>query len=249
MIQLESMNGNYTNNKLWVFGDSYTAEYYIPKFNNTLQKNSYEKYRDWRGGTLPKIWPILLGEKLNLEVRNIAKGGSSNYCIFDQFIKVLDEINTNDILIFGWANILRYRAADTNGNYLYNIIPNGTTPFSKNTTDEILYNRSNSAWVGEVLNWIKLIDSYSGLKNIKSYHWASDGTILKGLKKDNLITVPIPFEDLCGYVNSDINYKDGISKSTIHQETNGEVKDGHHGEFGHKLMCDFIYNKFNKKII
>ena len=237
---------------LWTFGCSFTAEYY--PVGHELVRGNYDEYKDWRGGTLPNVWPTLLGKKLNLEVKNMAFGGDSNYAIFDQFLNVVDLIKEGDVIIFGWTHAVRFQAANPISRNGFNqILPSITdypdTGLSIKAVEEILVNRSNPIWIKEVLNWIKLIDSYSGLKNIKSYHWASDGTILKGLKKDNLITVPIPFEDLCGYVNSDINYKDGISKSTIHQETNGEVEDGHHGEFGHKLMCDFIYNKFNKKII
>jgi len=62
---------------LWIFGDSFSTGF---DYNNlhVNQKN----YMTIMNINNFKIWPDVLGEKLNCEVKNFAKGGNSNYEIF-----------------------------------------------------------------------------------------------------------------------------------------------------------------------
>ena len=54
---------------LWTFGCSFTAEY--NPVGDKFVRNNYDEYKDWRGGTLPDVWPTLLGKKLNLKVKKV----------------------------------------------------------------------------------------------------------------------------------------------------------------------------------
>ena len=69
---------------LWTFGCSFTAEYDPIDGIFFPFENDFDKYKKWRGGNLPPVWPTILGDKLNCKVMNCAVGGSSNYNIFNQ---------------------------------------------------------------------------------------------------------------------------------------------------------------------
>ena len=97
-------------NKLWVFGCSFTAEWYPVGYEHI--PSTYDEYKNFKGGTLPDVWPTILSKKLNYDVRNCAIGGASNYNILKQFINVIDYINEGDILIFGWTQLLRFCAVN-----------------------------------------------------------------------------------------------------------------------------------------
>ena len=228
MIPLEYMNINYMKNKLWVFGDSFTAEYY--------ENNNYKNYVEYKKGVAPIIWSNLLSKKINLEVINHAKCGASNYTIFNQLIKSIDDINENDIVIIGWSYITRYISGDPNTRTL---IEGPIGPFSKITCDEIFFNRNLTCWGDEVSSWIKLINRYSNLKSINIFHWSADERVFNSdidiLDKKFIVTN----EDLSIY-----NYFNQKNiKFTIKQETNNLIDDLHCSQIGHNLMCDFIYNK------
>lgn len=242
-------------NKLWTFGCSFTAEYnpidglYYPF------ENQYDRYRAYRGGTLPDVWPELLGKKLNYQTVNCAIGGSSNYTIFNQFINVSDLIKKDDILIFGWTSMLRFQAVHLKDKIQINLLPNATNyedvGFSKNTLDEILFNRSDLVWVNEVLSWIKIINQIAKDRECEVYHWTSDNTIFKPGDKfidEKFIVVADPNYDnlgMLGYLNLPMHYENKLTARIV-EETNGEIVDDHMGEFGHINQCNYFYNHITK---
>jgi hypothetical protein len=241
--------------KLWTFGCSFTAEYnpidglYYPF------ENQYDKYRTYRGGTLPDVWPELLGKKLNYQTVNCAIGGSSNYTIFNQFINVSDLIKKDDILIFGWTSMLRFQSVHLKDKIQINLLPNATNyedvGFSKNTLDEILVNRSNLVWVNEVLSWIKIINEIVKFKGCEVYYWTSDDTIFKTKDKfidEKFIVVNDPNYDnlsMLGYLNLSIHYGNKLTARIV-EETNGEIADDHMGELGHLKQCNYFYDHIIK---
>ena len=52
---------------LWTFGCSFTAEYDPIDGIFFPFENDFDKYKKWRGGNLPSVWPTILGDKLYLE--------------------------------------------------------------------------------------------------------------------------------------------------------------------------------------
>ena len=105
--------------KLWVFGDSYTAEYY--PVGEVFTVSNYDHYKVYKGGQLPDVWPTILGRKLECEVKNLAVGGSANTNIFISFLDVCDQLKENDRVIIGWANNRRFVVANFSDNILNNI--------------------------------------------------------------------------------------------------------------------------------
>ena len=223
-------------NTLWTFGCSFTADYH-PLYSGDELSN-YGKYKEWRGGNLPKIWPELLSEKLNLNLENKAEGGSSNYTIFIQFTNVVDEIKEGDIVIFGWTNVLRFVIADERIEKFRNALPSDLDNpmydlcISREALSEIMVNRTSKVWDKEVSGWIKLINLYLGKHNVKVFHWKStDSLIFDGMDiNDNFID-----NQMIRHIQSTTLYP------TIRDETNNEVDDEHFGEYGHKSQSDYIY--------
>ena len=222
-------------NTLWTFGCSYTADYH-PLYSGDDELSNYGKYKEWRGGNLPKIWPELLSEKLNLNLENKAEGGTSNYTIFTQFTDVVDEIKEGDIVIFGWTSVVRFIMADERTEKFRNVLPSDLNNpvydlcISREALSEIMVNRTNKVWNKEVLGWIKLINLYLGKHNVKVFHWKSTDSLLFDGMDGNFINNELMF-----HIISTTLY------ATIGDETNNEVDDGHFGEYGHKAQSDYFY--------
>ena len=240
--------------KLWVFGDSYTAEYY-PVGEHFMVSN-YDHYKAYRGGNLPDVWPTILGKKLESEVKNLSVGGSSNTNIFLSFLDVCEQFEENDRVIIGWANNIRFVAAHFKHNLLIDVLPCDNNFFetllSKNTIDEIFYNRTHLAWHKEIFGWIKIINLYCDLKKVKVHHWTSDLDITIEFNKidnEKFINVLDSENRGLGLMErvAEINYEQtGIHNCRIIDETNSVVKDGHFGEFGHLAQTEYFYNFIKK---
>lgn len=236
--------------KLWIFGDSYSAEY-------TPQSGiNYELYRIWKGGVLPEIWPTILGRKLEYEVKNLAIGGSANSNIFLGFLKVCEQIESGDIVIFGWSHNVRFIAADFTANCLVNILPCDhsfdNTNLSEKTIKEMFYNRTHPKWLEEVYMWVKFINLYCGIKKINIFHWTSD-IDMKHFQcvNDGKNIIPVVSEEkywtLMGYIMRE-NLRENGLLSVIKDETNNEIIDHHFGEYGHKHQAKIFYNFIIKNI-
>lgn len=242
---------------LWTFGCSFTADYY--PVDNPLIKTKYDDYKKWKGGTLPKIWPTLLSEKLNYELKNKGWGGDSNYGIVFKFLEVCEQIKKDDIVIFGWTHVARFQAANFLINSFQQILPSiyeyPETNLSQNTIKEILLNRTHNLWITELHHWIKFINLY--LTNIEShvYHWTSDDNIFNKkteiVNDEQFIVVQDPnfsFNDnIMSYI-SHVNRIDFKEMSKIIHETNGQVDDQHFGEYGHIHQSEYFYNHIMKYI-
>jgi hypothetical protein len=77
-------------NKLWAFGDSFTAGH-----GCTPHWEYYEKY--YKEGD--KLWSKYLADELNLELVNLGKNGASNDQIIDLIILNYNKISINDTVI------------------------------------------------------------------------------------------------------------------------------------------------------
>ncbi len=105
-------------NKLWIFGDNNSAI-----FGKTKERR-FKYYKEYRNGVFPKTWSELLSKELNLELRNMAVSGQSNYDIFDMFCKCINQIQKDDIVIIGWGYINRFRLVDETTNSFVTIRSN-----------------------------------------------------------------------------------------------------------------------------
>ena len=238
-------------NTLWTFGCSFTAEYH-PVGLESFETN-YDKYKAWRGGNLPDVWPTLLAKKLDYNVFNSAIGGNSNYGIISQFNDIADKIKKDDILIFGWTSVLRFTLANFKDKIFNHVLicdsDYSGTYVSKKGIDEIFHNRSNPFWTYEIHKWIHMINAFAYNIGAKAYHWTSDGTIFNSKTKfvnDNRFILPksdmFNTFDLLGYLTLPIHYKCNDYCAKIHDETKQQVKDTHMGEYGHKMQAEYFYD-------
>jgi hypothetical protein len=235
---------------LWTFGCSFTAEYY-PVGHHTI-KSTYDDYKKWKG-YLPEIWPTLLGKKLNCRVENKGKGGDSNYGILDQFFSCHHLIKESDIVIFGWTNVIRFKAANPLIDQFNQLLPAQfdcyqDTGMSVKTIEEIFINRTHPLWLDEVHNWVKFINSFMEKSGVNVYHWTSDENIFGNeedfIDKSKFIIPPYTHATpkmILGYL-SQPHYYDNQFKAKIIEETNGEINDCHFGEHGHKVQSEYFYD-------
>lgn len=240
---------------LWTFGCSFTAEYH--PVGHHQQRSNYDDYSDWRGGNLPKVWPTVLAEMMDYDVKNCGEGGAANQTIFWKFIDEHKKFQKGDLVIIGWTSLLRFVAYNERDGHMNNILPsfintNGTHIFSDQTLIEVFNNRSNPEWNAELWKWISLINSLCRLSGIKVLHWNSDDLFFneKFNDKDEIDTfIRTTDGRLDVFEFSRRLYSEG--KHTIEHETLGVVKDLHSGELGHLSQARYFYEfiKTRDKII
>lgn len=165
--------------KLYVFGDSHTQSF--TSHNNARSQWAVDYIKHI--GYVPKNYCDLISEYYNIEVLNHGQGGTSNYTIFDRFIKVYKKIESKDIVIFGWTSEGRFRISDDVNNFIdvipFNPHPKQNDDVPKNVTNTISYNKvTYNVWWKEIINFINIA---KGLlpknKNILSWTWVDSETI------------------------------------------------------------------------
>ncbi len=226
-------------NTLWIFGDSLSDFFNPPSY--TMPHWRHE-YIEWKG-YIPKVYAEILSEHLNYKLNNKAVAGNSNQQIFSDICEFSNEIQNDDLIIIGWTSQERFRLVDKNNKWI-NIHANYRTKdkneklsffldetmdrlssISKETIQQILFNRTNQNYLNEIKNWIKLLNLTFGNKII---HWSWDDRL-------NETTFIIPLNKF----------------QSIKMETNGELDDRHWSENGQIEMANFmmeiIQNRFIKK--
>lgn len=220
-------------NKLWVFGDSYSVPF--SKIGNTNERWGILKrdYITWKG-YIPKCYGEIISDRLHLNNYNLAIGGTDNYTILDSIISMVDSIDTNDIIIIGWSNTLRFRVVNTNNNFTTIKANNATktlwaaggvnsiTGLSNSTLTELIINRDSSKYIDELNNYIKLLNFL--FKKNKIIHWSPFNQ-----DKDGLMTT-----------HSILNRLE-----LIKNETNGLVGDDHFSENAHYTLAEDFINIIN----
>jgi hypothetical protein len=235
---------------LWIFGDSFSTNF---DYNNL--HDNHRRYLEIMGTNEFKTWPIILAEKLGYELKNLAKGGDSNYQTFQTICDNCHEIKENDIVIVGWGLITKFRISYDN--QFVNIHPQGGIKdygtLSKETIQEILDNRlknfryanKRDRYAEEVYLWEKVISVLAKNKNFKVYFWNSE--------EDRLIYCePNEFKNNRNYFckNSKeplIYYLRKNGCTTIEDDTNNLISDSHFGVNGHIKQSEIFYNEILNK--
>ena len=200
-------------NMIWIFGDSYSVKFGDEK---NVCPHISEQYINYKG-YVPKMYFELLSEYYNEEYKNFSFGAMDNSFIFLKFMENHNKINNDDIVIFNWTSIDRFKYEKqgnwmSSGNIDYSIL-------SEDTLKELRINRRNDLYFKEQLSIIKFIDSY--LKNNKVIHWT--------------------------WRNKDQINRIKRMELTIMNETNNELMDYHYGEIGQQFLFDEIKNRLINK--
>ena len=207
--------------RLWTFGDSFT-ESFLPK-DDCKVIHWRHHYIDWKG-YVPKVYGEFLSERLGMKLMNFGMGSWDNYSIFESFCRNVNDIEKDDLVIFGWSDPVRFRLTDGGGNwhpftpnYQYKTIP--AEHMDNDSIDKLLANRAHPQYAEEVNNWIKAINKLLNYTTV--IHWTS-------FKCPINVTYIYP----------------GLE--TIHSETNGEVSDFHFSENGQEELSNILEIKYNK---
>ena len=247
-------------NSLWTFGCSFTAEYQ-PLDN--VPPNNYDLYKEYKGGSLPPVWPTILSEKLNLNCENKGYGARSNYTIFYTFCNSCSKIKKGDTVIVQWTSPYRFLFANVNdnGNFLQDVLPScNYTDFDMKTIEDILVNRTNPIWMEELISFTKIINEVCKEKGASIYYWTyHEDEILSYISsnydeydKHKVITWPLEKEKGKSelFNLSILNYLHTKTDNlhTIGAETEGLIDDDHLGEFGHKEQAEYFYNFIKNKL-
>ena len=156
--------------KIHVFGDSFSVTFKQHKESNSSWFLDYYKVIN----EIPESYCELIANHYDYQLCNYSMGGCSNYTIFDTFLENYENISKNDLVIFGWTSINRFRIASQNNTFVdilpFTSVPKQNDDVNLQSTHEIAVNRdSYNIWWKEISNNIKVINKL--LNGINTYHW------------------------------------------------------------------------------
>ena len=236
-----------TQNKLWCFGDSFTAGdgcIRSPKENPYSPTTiSYRKYLNKQDGEEILIYPDYVSNHFNLELVNTARGGASNEMIFDTLFTNIENINKEDYIIIGVSYFERFDIFMNNIIHPTNVGSISTTPdimfeqagLSRNGILETIVNRNHKVFKDRLIRQIKAIKYLLNSVCDNVCIWTFDDNMIT-MSDRNLFLMPDKYTKFSSFVYD--------NKMALAQETNGEVPDGHFGAPGHKLWADYIIKHF-----
>jgi hypothetical protein len=196
---------------LWTLGDSFTSDFTQPHEN-------HKKYMEIVGVNEIMTWPHVLGNKLEMNVRNLGKGGNSNYEIFQKFCDISNDVDEGDTVIIGWGLVSKFRIVSNNE--FHNIYPDPNGEYRN-----IVLNREDDKWCDEIYSWENLIKGYSKLKKFNILFWSGEEHRL-----NHKYSIYKLMEMGC---------------STMRKETNEVVSDSHFGISGHIKQAEIFYKELN----
>lgn len=203
--------------KTYVFGDSYSVEFSDPH----LYPPGHH-YCDWKGYVPKKYFHHLSDKFGSTEIINFAKSGNDNENIFEKFTEVYEDIQTDDLVIFGWTMLGRFSICN-------NL-----------RTEESLEHLWGSSTGFNHFDWVV----QAGInKSSKLYH-------LRILKLINFINKILQNNKVVHWTWKHEPGKETTDEKTIKFETNGEVNDYHYNEKTHIILYDKMIKEFenNNKI-
>jgi hypothetical protein len=232
---------------LFVFGCSFTQPYF-DDLNADLSEGGFSKYKRWKGGVFPKTWSELLADKLDYTLKNYGRGGSCNYYNIRQYNDRCHEIQEGDLVIFEWTHVERFWVAMDDGRVLTSVAGNwqfDNVGLSPETVEEVYVNRSCKAFAEEIYSFQNGMDQMAKLGKYEIFYWSACDLIINSesndFKSDRKYLLTECDESAISY------YARKHDNLRINQETNNEVTDQHYGEYGHKFLCDKIYDELKDK--
>lgn len=223
---------------LYTFGCSFTEGY------ETTNSPTYLKYKEYKGGMYPKVWPELLSEKLNLDLKNYGEGASGNQQIFVEICKRSHEFKKSDIVIIGWSFMQRYRMALDDNNWI-KLGPgaiNNSIPLLDSTHNEIVLNRTLRPYYNEIYDFENIINTLSKSIGFDVYYWSFDETLIYNLPKELLHQKKYLLNNLMkDHHWSPFTLIFDRGGKRIIEETDGLIDDWHMGESGHRIQAELFY--------
>jgi hypothetical protein len=227
-------------NNLWIFGDSYSDVNYetVP-------------YREWYNsfmGYETEHFSKIISEKLNLNIINLAVGGSDNDSIFEKIIDNIDNFKEGDLILVNWSTITRFRLTSINNNSttMSVNIYNSNIDIDRDCLIKICNNRDSEIFINQVLKWTKLLKHAI---NKRMVFWSP----FIEFKNTEILTITLPLPENCvinynkyekmGVIFNDENWIINPEILGIKGHTNGNVGDLHYSEIAHMLLSEYILNE------
>ena len=251
---------------LHLFGDSYTQGHLL---DDSFPQ--YPKWKEFRGGNLPLCWGDLLSNKLGMKMNNHAIAGMSNVEIFQSVCRHSNEFEKGDMVIINWTYPERFRWAyyyDKQNLYQWKRLsanPENGEYISESTRMDIAVNKTLPPYIEDVYEQEKLLVEFSKSTGFQLFFWSADIDIINNLPSEKLRNKyyilheeieKLPLEIPPGTNNHsfvrmgqkktifDVFFEHG--GTTIFDETNEVVGDGHLGEKGHFIQYELFYKYITK---
>lgn len=213
-----------SKNKLWIFGDSFSFgsgcspndKYYI----------DYPEKRTNRG-----IFPEILSDKYNLELKNLSYPGRSCQHILEDVIHNIANFNEEDFIIIGLSDPVRiatWEELSTHNKEVERISINHYTCYTGTTEEDI-------QWRGSTRNMRKSTLDYitNTVMQFREYEEVNYFNLLVALEK----TLNISKSFIWGAT-------EWSTYETIFTDTNKQIEDYHFSWNGHKAFAKDIINRF-----
>lgn len=223
-----------TKNKLWIFGDSYSAgagcgpseSYYIAT-------------------TPQKKWAEILADKFGYEMIMKARGGISTIEIIDSIISNLSYIKNGDCIIVGDSVPTRLIGVSQKKKFIDNLTRplvtfNNDVLFEpEGVNKDIFYEydiqpENLETYVDYVYSFV-----YKYMEDWETFYRNQILNIFKDLKQKRGIEC---YFWSCRIWNIEERYE------TITQDTKGKIRDEHWSWNGHIQMADYMSNRLHNKI-
>jgi hypothetical protein len=262
------------SNKVWVFGDSFSENVSsIPKDSSRRIYSKKYLNKDYY-----KIWPDYICDELDYEIKNFAAidcrvkkfdddniiSGNSNDDMFLQFSDKVHEIQKGDIVFLGFTEIARFKMPsikykDRVQGILPSMVTNDIREEMGDLIDALLINRlERQDWYFHYfMTLLKSFKELSIVKGFKLYAWSwvHDFNLYLHDNNRNLdfdtwfMFRDYFFEKLepSGHHLNQHFRSNGI-KSTIYEETNGDVDDYHWTEDANKMFGEMCVNLINRDL-
>jgi hypothetical protein len=210
-------------NKLWTFGDSFTAGHGCNENDEYYKK--YYKEGD-------KIWPQHLADNLDLQLMNLGVNGSSNEKIIDSIIINYDNISVNDIVIIqkSYSHRLDVPNMGAEGHEWITVFANKEFDWYSKFLSKEQYETSVDFCYHFLDN-----SKYKKRQNLRF------GFLSKCLIKDG---IKFFLWDILEVKNKKLHY---VKYQSIGNATNNEIDDGHFSFNGHFEFYKWIYQKITTK--
>jgi len=217
---------------LWTFGDSQT-------FGHGCRPDGplTEYYFNYKGEN-DDIWPELLGQKLNMNVRNFGECGASNDYIFDKMIENFENINEDDYVILGKTAHQRFDVRDYNTNKLFHVL--GEMPIyidDKETNEQWLRKHCRSQEEFEtIINFVYYFAQDELYKERQDLRFQFIRKRLVNERKIGYYYEWSIFDDYMYYFH------------TIAKHTDQKIKDYHLSFKGHRQLSELIFQKIQSEV-
>ena len=188
----------------------------------------------------------IIERKLNCKIKNHSCTGNNNQHIFDTLMDELENSNSKDIHIVQWSHFWRQKFWYEENKKFYRLsgFQKNTVAFEENTDNQDCEDINNifNQWVKyhfneeyetqKIINYIKLLTSYSNDKNIPIYFMTWD-------------KLPYKNEKFIDFHNK-LSLNTLSNQDTIQNYTNGKIIDGHLSHIGNKEVAEKIINKLRQ---